>query len=47
MIYELFLQKYPDNDFADDARISIENLGKTPEELIKQFEEQQQANQEQ
>lgn len=46
MIYELFLQKYPDNDFADDARISIENLGKSPEELIKQFEEQQQASQE-
>lgn len=42
MIYTLFLQKYPDNEFADDARISIENLGKSPEELIKQFEEQQQ-----
>lgn len=44
IIYELFLQKYPENDFADDARISIQNLGKSPEELIKQFEEQQQAN---
>ena len=46
MIYELFLQKYPENEFADDAKISIENLGKSPEELIKQFEAQQQANQE-
>jgi TolA-binding protein len=41
IIYSAFLEKYPDNDFADDAEISIQNLGKTPEELIKQFEEQQ------
>lgn len=41
MIYRLFLEKYPDNAFADDAEISIQNLGKSPEELIKQFEEQQ------
>lgn len=36
--YELFLQKYPDNEFADDARVSLKNLGKTPEQLIKEFE---------
>lgn len=46
IIYELFLEKYPDNEFADDAAISIQNLGKTPEELIRQFEEMQ-ASQEQ
>lgn len=40
-IYSEFIRKYPDNEFADDAAISIQNLGKTPEELIKQFEEQQ------
>ena len=40
LIYTLFLEKYPDNEFADDAEISIQNLGKSPEELIKQFEEQ-------
>ncbi len=39
--YSEFLGKYPDNEFADDARISIQNLGKSPEELIQQFEEQQ------
>jgi outer membrane protein assembly factor BamD (BamD/ComL family) len=39
-IYEEFLQKYPDDEFADDAEISIKNLGKSPEELIKEFEEQ-------
>jgi len=39
--YELFLSKYPDSEFADDAEISLKNLGKTPEELIKEFESNQ------
>ncbi len=38
-IYEEFLQKYPNDEFADDASVSIKNLGKSPEELIKEFEE--------
>lgn len=42
-IYTEFLEKYPDDDFADDAEVSIKNLGKTPEELIKEFEEQAKA----
>jgi outer membrane protein assembly factor BamD (BamD/ComL family) len=37
--YELFLSKYPDSEFADDAQVSLRNLGKSPEELIKEFEE--------
>ncbi|MCD4682291.1 MAG: tetratricopeptide repeat protein [Bacteroidales bacterium] len=41
-LYEEFLVKYPDDEFADDAEISIKNLGKSPEELIREFEEQQQ-----
>jgi len=44
IIYTKFLETYPDNEFADDAAISIQNLGKTPEELIKQFEEQAEAS---
>ena len=36
--YEEFLKKYPDNDFADDTRFLLENLGKSEEEIIKQFE---------
>lgn len=36
--YIEFLEKYPDSDFTDDAKVSLENLGKTPEELIKEFE---------
>ena len=41
MYYEEFLEKYPDSDFADDAEISLKNLGKTPEELILEFEKNQ------
>lgn len=37
--YKLFLEKYPNNDFTDDAEISLKNLGKTPEQLIEEFEE--------
>ena len=36
--YQEFLIKFPDNEYADDVRISLKNLGKTPEELIKEFE---------
>lgn len=44
-IYETFLKKYPNHDFADDAAISIKNMGKSPEELIKSFEEQNKQSQ--
>ncbi len=39
--YEAFLQKYPDDpDFADDAQTALKMLGKTPEEIIREFEQQ-------
>ena len=38
-LYEMFLEKYPDHDFADDATFSLMYLGKSPEELMKGFEE--------
>ena len=38
--YEQYLMQYPDGEFADDCRTSIENLGLSPEELVKKFEEQ-------
>ncbi|MFN0173345.1 MAG: tetratricopeptide repeat protein [Saprospiraceae bacterium] len=42
--YELFLQKYPnDPDFADDAQNAIKLLGKSPDEIIKEFEKQGQV----
>ena len=40
--YTMFLEKYPDNEFADDAEVSLKNLGKTPEELIREFEQNKQ-----
>jgi tetratricopeptide (TPR) repeat protein len=36
--YEEFLKKYPDHIIAHDVAFSLENLGKTPEELIMEFE---------
>jgi TolA-binding protein len=42
-IYEQFIAKYPTHEFADDAKVSIENLGKSPEELIRSFEEKNKA----
>ncbi len=42
--YELFLLKYPnDPDFADDAQNAIKLLGISPEDIIKGFEKQGQA----
>ena len=36
--YEEFLKKYPDHPIVSDVAFSLENLGKTPEELILEFE---------
>jgi len=37
-IYESFIAKYPTNEFADDAEVSLKYLGKSPEELIEIFQ---------
>ena len=37
-IYNQFIAKYPYHEFADDAEISINNLGIPPEQLIEMFE---------
>ena len=39
-IYEQYLEMYPYGEFAEDCRASIENLGLSPEELVKRFESQ-------
>lgn len=36
--YRAFLKKYPNHEFASSAEASIKNLGKTDEELIREFE---------
>ena len=37
-LYEQYLAMYPDGEFAESCRASIENLGLTPEDLVKKFE---------
>ncbi len=37
-LYDTFLLKYPEHDFADDVKALLENLGLSPEELIEKFE---------
>lgn len=36
--YVTFLQKFPKHDLANDAAISLGNLGKTPEQIIMEFD---------
>ena len=36
--YKEFLVKYPNDKLAASAQASLQNLGKTPEELVKEFE---------
>ena len=39
MLYEKLIADYPDSEFVPAAQQSIINLGKTPEEIIREFEE--------
>ena len=40
-IYESFLEKYPNDEFADDTQFLLNNLGKSDDEIIKGFEQSQ------
>lgn len=42
-VYELFLKRYPEHEFADDVEVSIKYLGRTPEEMVREFEKNQQG----
>lgn len=35
--YEDFLKRFPNHELADQVAVTIENLGKSPEELVKEF----------
>ena len=37
--YNKFLAKYPNHDLADDAQSAIRFLGKSPEEMVREFEQ--------
>jgi len=36
--YEEFIERFPEEEFAEDAKMAIKNLGKSPEDLINEFE---------
>lgn len=38
-LYREFLEKYPGHELAEDALVSIQNMGKSLEDLIKSWEE--------
>ena len=35
MVYELFLQKYPNHNLAPSAKFELDNMGKDPTEVLK------------
>lgn len=37
--YRQFIEKYPESPMVEDVKATIENLGLSPEELIRKFEE--------
>ena len=39
MTYRQLIEKYPNNPMVEDVKSTLENLGLTPEELIRKFEE--------
>ena len=40
--YQRLLNEYPNHSFADDAKSALQFLGKSPEEMILEFEQQNQ-----
>jgi outer membrane protein assembly factor BamD (BamD/ComL family) len=36
--YLQFIEKYPDHEFVKDARVALMNIGKTPDQLVREFE---------
>lgn len=43
--YLEFIEKFPNDDFVDDASALLKNLGKSPAELIKSFEDKNKEKQ--
>ena len=39
--YTEFIERFPESPFINDAEASLKNLGKSPEELVKEFEKNQ------
>lgn len=43
-LYAEFIEKYPDHKFVDDAQFSLENIGKSGEEIMEIIEQRKKAN---
>jgi len=43
-LYLLFIEKYPKHEFVSAAQASLQNLGKSPEQMMKEFEARQKAD---
>ena len=41
--YQKFLAKFPEHELASSAEASIQNIDKTPEELIEEFKKRREA----
>ena len=41
--YRQFIEKYPENPMLEDVKATLENLGLSPEELIRKFESKNEA----
>jgi len=37
-VYDLFLKENPEHELADDVQFSLKNLGRSPEDIIKDFD---------
>ncbi len=44
LIYEAFLEKYPNDEFAESAKFMLQNLYKSDAEIIQGFEEKKDAD---
>lgn len=42
--YEAFVKQFPNDPLTSSAQFSLQNLGVSPEDLVKRFEQQQNAN---
>lgn len=42
--YLVFIEKYPDHDFTSQAQLALANLGKTPEMLVREWDEKRKAD---
>jgi len=42
--YELFLLDFPQHEMSEDVKVTLQNLGKTPEELVAEFQKNAEEN---